>query len=314
LGYNVLISRVLCGDVSLIRKDCRSLPLNNFWYEPAGERGAIVFVHGIFSQSRTAWLSDEPGGTYWPDLILDDARLSGMAIFMGGYHTTLASGSAEIRDCSDQLFQSLKLIDAFGNPPPLSKSQLVFVCHSTGGIVVRYMLVNHSSAFREKKIGLLLIASPSGGSQLARLFRGIARLYNNRLFQQLEWDSWSLRNLDQEFKNLRNDRTIPGLVGMEAREARFVYGHRWLPNISLVVSDESAGRYFGAARLLPDTDHSTAVKPNSRFHPAHTLLVEAVDSFCKVWNTPTSDDLARCEQITDSFLTRIDPRGDSVPD
>jgi hypothetical protein len=39
-----------------------------------------------------------------------------------------------------------------------------------------------------------------------------------------------------------------------------------------VVTKESAGRYFGRTTVLPDTDHFTSVKPDSRSHPSYTLL------------------------------------------
>ncbi|MGH7710205.1 MAG: pentapeptide repeat-containing protein, partial [Gemmatimonadaceae bacterium] len=156
----------------------------------------------------------------------------------------------------------------------MSKSTIVFVCHSTGGIVARYLLDVHQEAFESKTVGLVLIASPSYGSELADRLGWIARLYNQRLGAQLQWGSWSLKDLDARFSDLLYQRRLPGLRGVEAYENHFVFHRRWLPNKTVVVTEESAGRYFGAPILLRKTNHFTAVKPDSKRHPAHELLVD----------------------------------------
>jgi hypothetical protein len=275
----------------MIKHDLTGLPKNNFWYETKGDKSALVFVHGIFSESRTCWISSKKtGAVFWPDLVLADSRLASMPIFMGGYHTAISSARAEIRDVAEELFRGLTLPDKFGNEPPLSRPELIFVCHSTGGIVVRYLLLNKRESFAAKKIGLILIASPSGGSKWANWFpvRSLARLYGNRLFQQLEWDNWSLRNLDYEFKNLRNEKMILNLLGAEACEEHFIISHRFLPNLSFIVNPESACRYFGAPNNLPGTDHSTAVKPTDSDQEPHRFLLATVMKFWSEWSTVES--------------------------
>jgi len=49
----------------------------------------------------------------------------------------------------------------------MSRNSIVFVCHSTGGIVVRYLLESNWAQFKDKRVGLVLIASPSYGSTQA---------------------------------------------------------------------------------------------------------------------------------------------------
>jgi hypothetical protein len=81
-------------------------------------------------------------------------------------------------------------------------------------------------------------------------------------------------DLDAQFKNLVNERRIPKMFGVEAYENHFILHRKWLPDKQVVVSKESAGRYFGAPIMLRDTDHFSSVKPTNREHPAHQLLID----------------------------------------
>ena len=69
---------------------------NNVWYESNDSQTAIVFVHGIFSDSRNAWsyihATDSSKSQYWPDLVLEDTTFERPSIFLGGFHTAIDSG------------------------------------------------------------------------------------------------------------------------------------------------------------------------------------------------------------------------------
>lgn len=251
---------------------------NNVWFEYNESAAVVVFVHGIFSDSRSCWLNRntrQPSrSVYWPTLVRSDRRLGGTSIFLSGFYTAIDAGPYEIRNCADEVFRALERQDADGRPGPINKSTIVFVCHSTGGIVARYLLEVNEARFADKTVGLVLIASPSYGSGLADRLSWIARLYNQRLGEQLEWGGWSLRDLDARFRDLLDQRRLPKLRGVEAYENHFVFHRKWLPNKWVVVTEQSAGRYFGAPVLLRKTNHFTAVKPDSKQHPAHELLVD----------------------------------------
>lgn len=255
---------------------------NNTWYHQNDNDTVIVFVHGILSDSRNCWYYEDKGNSennrYWPQIILDK-RFDNPSIFLGGFFTGIDAGIYDLRNCADELFSALKRPTADGQTSPFDKDKLVFVCHSTGGIVVRYMLANNYEDFKDKAVGLVLIASPSYGSKLATTFEPIMKIANQRLGQQLKWGNWNLRDLDANFKNLIHQQRLPHLKGVEFYENRFVYRHPYLSllpffNHNFVVTKESAGRYFGAPRLLADTDHFSTVKPNSVNHPAHQYLVD----------------------------------------
>ena len=266
-------------------------PKNNFWYQHTEAQTAVVFVHGIFSDSRSCWLSEQQElgeAVFWPDLVRHDPRLNNPSIFMAGYHTAPDAGDFPLNQCSKEVFDALERADASGKPAPMEKQALVFICHSTGGIVVRYLLEKHRERFAQKPVGLVLIASPSLGSGWAN-FGALAFLYyNQRLGLQLRVRGESLDDLHNRFRDLVNDkaRLMPGLFGMEACENKMVLRSRlpaflrsFLPPRLKVVTAHSAGQYFGEIKTLRDTDHCTAVKPTSLQHPSHEFLINFMQGF-----------------------------------
>jgi hypothetical protein len=257
----------------------RPLPgRNNVWYRNNASNTVIVFVHGVLSDSSSCWLNqDTKPPVYWPSLVARDKRFDNADIFLGGYYTSVDAGRYDLRNSANELLNAIKRTDQQGRDPVLSRRNIIFVCHSTGGIVVRHILVNQYALLSEKTIGLVLIASPSYGSGWANLLGFLSGLYGHYVGEQLQKGSWSLKDLDAQFKTLIDEKRIPHLVGVEAYENHFILHRQWIPDKAVLVTEESAGRYFGPPVLLRDTSHFTAVKPDDFTHPAHELLVD----FCQ---------------------------------
>jgi hypothetical protein len=261
---------------------------NNFWYVRRNPDTVIVFLHGIFSDSRSCWLCEDGARVFWPDLIRDDSRFGDASIFMAGYYTAIDAGDFSVRDCAREVLDALQRVDTDGTPPVMSAHTVQFVCHSTGGIVARYMIERNLDDFREKILGLALIASPSLGSVWASLVGPAARYYNQRLGQQLRWGGEALDEIHGRFKDLVNERAtrLPGLFGMEACENKMVM-RNWLPAWLraivpprlTVVNKRSAGQYFGDVAVLRGTDHFSTVKPDGMNHPSHQFLVSFEQEF-----------------------------------
>ena len=256
-------------------------------YNPAGT--VVVFIHGIFSNSRSCWLAEGPRRrVFWPDLIRVDPRMETPSIYLCGYYTALDSGTFALDQCARQVLEAIERPDVTGRPPVLDKTNIIFVCHSTGGIVARYLLCRYGQVFRSKGIGLALIASPSRGSVWANVAAVAARYYNQALGRQLSWSGEAIEEIHSRFKDLVNARSaeLPGLFGMEACETQMIFRRklpttirRLIPNWLRVVSTESAGQYFGQVKYLPDTDHFSVVKPDRLAHPTHEFLETFVRRF-----------------------------------
>jgi pimeloyl-ACP methyl ester carboxylesterase len=251
---------------------------NNLWYEDRKSDQVIVFVHGVLSDSHGCWYrgpTDSQPGVYWPDLLRKDRRFNDFSIFLGGYYTSITSGPYEVSDCATELFNALSLHDEQdGARSVLDHRTIVFVCHSMGGIVIRYLLTSRPWLFKEKRIGLALIASPSTGSPWADRLDLLLKYFKHEQGKELKWGNWRLEDLDGRFRTLLHDKFIPELYGAEACEQRFVFDKKWFPPLTPVVPRGSAGVYFDRVEMFPNTDHFTCVKPTDKDDASHRFLVK----------------------------------------
>jgi Putative serine esterase (DUF676) len=258
---------------------------NNVWFLDRASDHVIVFVHGILSDSRGCW-QDDVASQYWPSMLAEDSRFANFSIFLGGYYTAPDAGPYDVANCAHELMSALAR--PLGSAKPvLSRKTVIFVCHSTGGIVVRYMLDSSTSSFSTlTQIGLVLIASPSYGSRWANRLSLLTKFYNNKLGIRLEWGNWSLEDLDDRFKRLLSEKRLPQLQGAEAYENHFILHRKWLPDKALVVTKESAGKYFGPPVLLRKTNHFTSVKPDSITHPSYEFLFDFIHKLSRSSGDP----------------------------
>jgi len=259
---------------------------NNLWRIDRNSDHVIVFVHGVLSDSRGCWYrepADAHPGVYWPDLVGDDRRLGDFSIYLGGYHTSIHSGPYEIRDCAAELFSALdQRGEQEGARSILDHKTIVFVCHSMGGIVVRYMLTAYPKWFLQKRMGLALIASPSAGSPWAGWLGLLIEYFKHEQGKTLKLGNWRLEDLDHRFRILLQHKMFPNLFGAEACEERFVFDTKWLPSAKAVVPRDSVRPYFGPVEMFRDTDHFTCVKPKDREDPAHCFLLRLCSAITRV--------------------------------
>jgi pimeloyl-ACP methyl ester carboxylesterase len=249
---------------------------NDRWYVKNDSETVVIFVHGIFSDSKACWTSNQ--GTYWPDIVKRDARLGNPSIYLGGYDTSFSSGLFGVYDAADELLKYLTTPDADLSPAPIEKKNLLFIAHSTGGLVVRQMLVKHADLFHNKTVGLLLMASPSRGSAWANRLKWLSEYYSNRMATDLQRDNSYVNALDRDFADLVSKKEqIPKLAGMDIFESRFIIATPWYKlftsNEEFVVSAEDSASYFGAYKIIPNSDHFSIVKPSDARDPVETYLV-----------------------------------------
>ncbi|MDB6028961.1 MAG: alpha/beta fold hydrolase [Verrucomicrobiales bacterium] len=274
---------------------------NNTW-ETLNPRSdtCIIFVHGVLSDSTGCW-TNTSSGAFWPRLVAEDSAFKTFvrgstnqngehaSVFLGGYYTAIDAGDYGLQNCAEELFAALQRKSQ--SVAPMSFSNLLFVCHSTGGLVVRQMLVNNTDAFASKKIGLVLAASPALGSQWGTKLEQLAKKYDNRLATELAWMSSSVKALDSQFKAAQ--KRLPSIVGQEWVENHFIVHFKYWPSKSYVVPYESTGRYFEPF-TVPETDHFTIVKPRNLAARPHLFLKDFFlkEFLPKLDISATSDDSA----------------------
>lgn len=232
---------------------------------------AIVFVHGINSCADKCWRS---GQSYWPSMLIDDPRYRAFDVVAPDYFTGLGSADYGISDCAAEM---LRTIESKSTPHGRSLFQykiIIFVAHSFGGIITRYLIESHREAFNDKTVGLLLMASPSHGSVLADAIKILTGLVRHKQRDELSIVSPILDDLDIRFKRLvHSDNPKFALHGIEAYEQKRLFG------LKKIVTRKSATPYFGEAVHIPRSTHSSIVKPTSVDHPSYLLLTTLCERY-----------------------------------
>jgi pimeloyl-ACP methyl ester carboxylesterase len=246
---------------------------NNLWFhENKSSDTVFVFVHGFNSDSRNAWAYTEGGRflQYWPYLVWNDHRLGHPSVFLGGYST---GPNYHLYDAADELLEGLE------RQGVLRYKNIVFVAHSLGGIVVRSMLARSwPTNFKGKKIGLLLVASPSMGSYWANFASYYADSTNNYLLKTLKQNDDVLVELDHDFRDLLDSPDVesshpPQIKVAEIREQYFILCKNC--NLELVADEDSASHhYYGKNRVMHGTDHFSIATPRDEDDPSHQFLVD----------------------------------------
>ena len=114
------------------------------WIQKPQQDITVIFVHGILSSAEDCWRHGN--GTYWPELLVREEQFEGLGIYTFTYATSIFSGNYHLGDVVDALKEQLRLDNLLGEG-----QQLIFVCHSMGGIVVRKMIVDRQTDLIELK-------------------------------------------------------------------------------------------------------------------------------------------------------------------
>lgn len=243
--------------------------MNGKWVRTASNGAAVVFVHGVLSDSDTCWTS--PNGTYWPALLCKEPVLDGIGVYVFTYRSSVSAATYSVQDAVTFLKEQLRLDKLF------ACRTLIFVAHSMGGLVVRKLLVERATDFRNADIdvGLFLVASPSMGSSYANKISPLGRLLGHKQADALRagpGNAW-LVDLNREFKNLKEGGTLT-LYGKELVEDTFIALN---PLIRTPVVTQLEGEvFFGEPLKIPGSDHFSIAKPASANAPQHRHLVSFI--------------------------------------
>ena len=251
--------------------------------KPAGET-SVVFVHGILSSGEECWRNSN--GAYWPELLQQEPELSEPGIYVYTYQTGIFSGTYSISDIVDDLKERLFNVDKV-----INNHQIIFVCHSMGGIVVRKFIVERILDIKKQNlsIGLFLVASPSLGSDYANYVKLLSNLVGNAQAKALGFsqkNNW-LNELDKEFKNIKESGKL-NIQGKELIEDKpTIFKTTILKTLfkKQIVEPFSAARYFGDPYKVPGSDHSSIAKPESKEAIQHRLLVEFIKKIAQQEST-----------------------------
>jgi pimeloyl-ACP methyl ester carboxylesterase len=228
-----------------------------------GRPRVIVFVHGIYGDSHGTWTA--PNNAYFPTLVAQDESITQSNVFVAGYQTRFVGQNHSIKQLGSDLFKELSDARVFTD-----HKEIVFVCHSLGGLVVESMLIRHPEIVGQVAY-LHFYGTPQQGSIVANFRAAFGR---DPLISELkagDGDTY-LRQQDMDWRKAGytiHRYCVAEGVGMSAR-AGIAVGS--LPDF--VVPYYSATYRCDTsvpADMIP-ADHLGIVKPLDRTQPAYRIF------------------------------------------
>ncbi len=135
-------------------------PKHRYFGRPASDH-LVIFVHGFCGDARTTWINNETGFDFPKELARE---LDNTYIFSFDYARGLEQAPSILSVASHLEFEISLLLKQH------KYHSIRFVAHSMGGIVSREYILRHYSESKQALIThLVLLASPSNGSELAGL-------------------------------------------------------------------------------------------------------------------------------------------------
>ena len=228
----------------------------------ANAQRVIVFAHGVLGTAKTTWTATN--GAYWPSLLRNDPAFNDDDVFVIDYPSPLLAASYSIDELADKFRLWLDDKGVFQ-----SHKEVVFICHSMGGLAVRaFLLKNQNRNFAAQVPMIYFLSTPTTGSSVAHLvtpirslnpqFDGLAKWMNAEYVGTLvsAWDTAGFK-----------------IKSYCAYETRDFYGVR-------IVSKESATHSCNQ-RLDPmDRDHIAIAKPRNESDEPYIAVKSAyVETF-----------------------------------
>jgi hypothetical protein len=249
------------------------------YVQPEIEKGStvIIFVHGLGGQPVQTWSAGPPLAS-WPCLLRQDSQFSAVNVYLYGYDTGVLGRHPSIPEVAADMLVRLK--------PVISRhSDVVFVTHSMGGLVLARMLLaaradpNYEPLLNRVRM-VSFYATPGTGADLARLAKLVLEdgerkgftfkeLVDPSLFRSPDAD-WHHAGFSFGRRCFAETSVVGGWLGSVASWA----ANAILGSEPLVVSRDSAFALCTdkGRKEIPGADHFSIVKPDTSQHTAYAEL------------------------------------------
>jgi tetratricopeptide (TPR) repeat protein len=253
-------------------------------HKGSADRPAVVFVHGLGGHPIDTWrhptsLADD----CWPHWVGRDTDCD---VWVMGYDASLSAWQAQAMPLLDQGDQ---VADLLAHKPGLEGRRLILIGHSLGGLVIKAMLVSVRTKgdatvapLAERLCGVVFIATPHTGSELATLARAVRiALRTNEQVGDMAIHDAALRTLNQQFKAAVQPLGLHVKVFAETHGVpiRLRIWNWWIPTLWRVVVVDPTSSDLGlpgvtAVRMA--ADHFNICKPERADQQIHDSLTQFV--------------------------------------
>jgi len=176
--------------------------------ENTSRRADVIFVHGINADPQKTWMADnklegfpEESWLYW---LGDD--IPDVAVWTLGYPASAFAWQGftmELEERAENITNLLLTYPGLDNNRPI-----IFVTHSMGGLLVKYILCralsgdsteSNAKSLVERTKGIVFLSTPHTGANLANFIEFVAFLFTNPNVGELKRDEPKLLALNQDF-------------------------------------------------------------------------------------------------------------------
>jgi pimeloyl-ACP methyl ester carboxylesterase len=238
-------------------------PFESGYLHPPTHDRVVIFVNGVFGDSVSTW-TNAASGAYWPELLSKDPAFLDTDVYVHSFQSPMLGNAQEILELAGRLKNYLDATDVIAK-----HKQVVFVCHSMGGLVVRAYLLD--ARLPPDKIGFLFFfGTPTGGANIAGI---AAHLTANPQLANMEplGDDTYVKTLREQWLRSSDDSSLdyPRSVSSYcAYEKKPTWGFTVVPELS-------ATYLCNRATAAIDANHLDLVKPADRNAEPYVALAAA---------------------------------------
>lgn len=221
--------------------------------------GEVIFIHGLGGDHLTTWQIKDVPDSFWPTWISQDFK--NIRVWSLGYPSaatkwTMSGGDMSLTERASNILEYL------GNME-IGKLPLIFIVHSLGGLLVKQILrLSHDFGYNGRwsnivrnTVGIIFIATPHSGSNLANLGSALRLYRSTKLTNDLKADCPHLRELGMWYSKYADDLGISTKAYYEKEKIGSV----------LVVNETSADPKVRNCFPIPlDGDHFSVCKPKKK--------------------------------------------------
>lgn len=228
-------------------------PINKIKIENA--KLDIVFIHGLKGDAVDSWTNNEE--EFWPSWL--DEEFDDVCVWSVGYDAApvkwFFGTTMPLQDRSRNILEGLHL-------KGIGKRPIIFVVHSMGGLVTKYMLsyANEYEAYGDilkQTKSILFLGVPHNGATLATYAKAFDLVVQpNEIAKHLASDNPYLRDLKDRFESLLKRNPIDCLAFFETLP---------LYELGKIVSESSASAVSTIKPAIGiDADHLSISKINDK--------------------------------------------------
>ncbi|MEZ5476487.1 MAG: AAA family ATPase [Thiolinea sp.] len=230
----------------------------------------LIFIHGLGGDAFSTWQYNNEQKYFWPKSLANE--FPDIGVWTIGYGATVSQWIEDVMPMEDRAENLLNHLSVIG----IGSKPLVFVAHSMGGLIGKYILIQASQSndkdyqqIAENCLGVVFLAVPhdgSGWSNLLDYARFLIR--GNKILKQLAKDDSALRQLDRNFSQLVQRKNLACYGFFETEQVRYrkkLLGFIPVPVGIKIVSESSASSSFLSRPATPlPANHISICKLKSK--------------------------------------------------